>query len=148
MSTTDDKSTGKSSSEAMSLPPTSSVSATISSNFKQSSTLTSSSTTSSTGGISINFSTRNSPSSLLSSSPKSILTPDPGPVSLPAWAEKRSVKQLAASLTRQDEVAKKKGDSLPRNASPPTHMPPPIPDVVEQPQGLDAKLIFELWCNN
>ncbi|ODN04727.1 Leucine-rich repeat-containing protein 16A [Orchesella cincta] len=45
------------------------------------------------------------------------------PVSLPAWGtEKRSVKELAASLARhqsqqQEEIPKKKADSLPRNVT-------------------------------
>lgn len=47
--------------------------------------------------------------------------PDTSPISLPAWGtEKRSVRELAASLVRQqnqqqDDSPKKKGDSLPRN---------------------------------
>ncbi len=144
--------------ETMSLPPTSSVSSVISSNLKplSSSNLISSTTKSSTGGISINFSSRNSTtnsSSVLSSSPK---VADPGPLSLPSWGvEKRSVKELAASLARQQSqeesgigigIGKKKSDSLPRNASPPTTKPPPPPtEIVEQPQGLHANcfgLIF------
>ena len=48
------------------------------------------------------------------------------PVSLPAWSsgEKRSVKELAASLARQtarqEPELKKKSDSLPRNVPAPT----------------------------
>ena len=138
----------------MSLPPTSSVSSTISSNPKTTTNLISNTTTSSTGGVSINFSSRNSTSSVLSSSPKSQSTdPPPGPVSLPSWAgEKRSVKQLAASLARQqsqEDVGKKKTESLPRNSSPPAPTPTltgktTVPDVVEHPQGLHANcfLVF------
>lgn len=115
-------------------------------NHNQPSSLTS--TTSgpvSSGAISITFSgnnnnNRDSTGSIGQSSETEKNSAGTSPVSLPTWgAEKRSVKELAASLARhqsqqQEEPPKKKSDSLPRNVT--------SANTTVENQGLHAKLFM------
>lgn len=115
----------------------------FSSNQNQSSNLVSSGGSVNSGSVSVGFGGSNNvnshgPSSMNrdNSSTSQNNNPDSfstSPVSLPAWGtEKRSVKELAASLARQqnqqDEIPKKKADSLPRNVTTGT--------TIEHQQGL------------